>query len=133
MSDWFDFSVVDKVLGLVDADLLQIFGINPLHMQFVLVFTLMLSLMWVVRPIVEWLMIKHWAMIASYIIAALVALVFLQTVDRYAMVQNHSALPTDFWPVCLLAISGYGAAYTLVVILAKAWKRLSKRSKKHAA
>ncbi|MBA2174361.1 hypothetical protein H0266_05515 [Halobacillus locisalis] len=133
MSDWFDFSVFDKMVGLVDADLLQIFGIKPVHMQFVLVFTLMLSLMWVVRPIVEWLMIKHWAMIGSYVLASLVALVFLQVVDRYAMVQNQSALPPDFWPVCLLAISGYGVAYTLVALGGRAWKRLSKRSKKRAA
>lgn len=133
MAQWIDLSIFDQVIGLVDADLWQIFGWNPNYVQFGLVFILMMSLMWVVRPIIDWLMIKRWSMTSSYVVTALLVFCFLQMVDRYAMVQNQSSLPSQFWPICLLAVSGYGVIHLLMIAMVRVWQRLTKRTKRHAA
>ncbi|KHE67524.1 hypothetical protein, partial [Halobacillus sp. BBL2006] len=98
-----------------------------------LVLLLVTSLMWVVRPVIEWMMLKNWFTIATYTTSVLLALAFLQLVDRYAMVQKESMLPEYYWPLCLLAISSYGVIYCLFKLMEKTWVRFSKRSKKRAA
>ncbi|MCA0969467.1 hypothetical protein LCM20_02535 [Halobacillus litoralis] len=133
MSNWIDLSVLEHSLNWIDPDLWQILGIDPSYVQFFLVFIFMMSLMWVVRPVVEWIMLKNWTTISTYVTTTLIAFCFLQMVDRYAMIQNESSLPVYFWPVCLLAISGYGALHVLVVVTRNLWIRISKRTKRKAA
>lgn len=133
MDQWFDFSFIENVIAMLRPELLHIFGINPIYMQFFLVFIFVMALMWVVRPIIEWIMIKGWATLSSYITSALLAIVFLQMVDRYAMTQEGSVLPMSFWPICLTAISGFGAVYTLFILCRRAWNKIIMRSKNHAA
>ncbi|WP_176140697.1 hypothetical protein [Halobacillus salinus] len=133
MEGWIDLSILDQVIGLVDADLWHIVGWNPSYVQFSLVFIFMMSLMWVIRPIIEWLIVKQWALTLSYSATALLVFSFLQLVDRYAMVQNESSLPSQFWPICLLAISGYGAIHLLFVASIKVWQRMTKRTRRRAA
>ncbi|MCA0983666.1 hypothetical protein LCL89_06300 [Halobacillus yeomjeoni] len=133
MSDWFDFTILDQTLHLMNGDLLDVFNLHPNHVQFSLVFLLVTALMWVMLPLVEWAMIQNWSRLFSYIMTALVALAFLQAVDRYAMVQSQSLLPDYYWPVCLLAISSYGVLYVSLKGLKHLWVQISKRSKKKAA
>ncbi|RWZ60783.1 hypothetical protein EQV77_05670 [Halobacillus fulvus] len=133
MSSWFDFSFLQQVIGWLDPAVLEIFGLDPLYVQFGLVFAFVMSLMWVVRPVIEWLMLKNWSTFSSYISSALLALVFLQLVDRYAMVQTTSLLPAEFWPISLLAMSSYGVVYSLLAAGKLAWHRLAKRHKNKAA
>jgi hypothetical protein len=133
MNKWLDFTFLDQTLNLLDDDMLQIFNLQPEYVQFTLVLLLVTSLMWVVRPVIEWMMLKNWFTIASYTTSILLALAFLQLVDRYAMVQKESILPEYYWPLSLLAISSYGVMYCLVKFMKKTWVRFSKRSKKRAA
>ncbi|WP_232324779.1 hypothetical protein [Halobacillus mangrovi] len=133
MSNWFDFTFLDQTLGLLDEDLLQVFNLKAEYVQFSLVLLLVTSLMWVVRPVIEWIMLNHWSTMASYTTSVLLALAFLQLVDRYAMVQKESMLPEYYWPLCLLAISSYGVLYSLFKVIKKTWVHFSKRSKKRAA
>jgi di/tricarboxylate transporter len=63
----------------------------------------------------------------------LIALAFLQLVDRYAMSDTTSTLPGYYWSVCLLAISSFGLAYVVVKWGRKLYTRIAKRSKRKAA
>ncbi|WLR47127.1 hypothetical protein LC065_16590 [Halobacillus litoralis] len=98
--DWFDPSFLDETISWLDHDLLDVFGLKPEYVQFSLVFLFMLSLMWVVKPVIEWMMLNHWKTLSSYVTSSLLALVFLQLVDRYAM--SDTGLNTArFLLVCL--------------------------------
>lgn len=132
-TDWFDVSFLEETIRLLDDELLDIFGLQPEYVQFSLVFLFMMSLMWVVKPVIEWMMLNHWKTLSSYTASALLALVFLQLVDRYAMSDTTSTLPGYYWSICLLAISGYGLCYVMVQWSRKLYRRLSKRSRKKAA
>lgn len=131
--DWFDPSFLEETISWLDHDLLDVFGLEPEYVQFSLVFLFMLSLMWVVKPVIEWMMLNHWKTLSSYVTSTLLALVFLQLVDRYAMSDTTSTLPTSYWSVCLLAISSFGLVYVTVTWMRKLYARLSKRSKRKAA
>ncbi|UOQ43231.1 hypothetical protein MUN89_14975 [Halobacillus salinarum] len=132
MDNWFDFSFLDQVISILNPDVLHVFGIQPVYIQFVLVFVLVSALRWVMLPVIEWLMIKQWSMFLSYVGTVMVTLMFLQLVDRYAMGSDASTLPVFFWPVSLLAVSGYGALYIFVRLLRKTVVRII-NSKKTAA
>ncbi|GEN52452.1 hypothetical protein [Halobacillus faecis] len=131
--DWFDPSFLDETISWLDHDLLDVFGLKPEYVQFSLVFLFMLSLMWVVKPVIEWMMLNHWKTLSSYVTSTLLALVFLQLVDRYAMSDTTSTLPASYWSVCLLAISSFGLVYVTMRWMRKLYARLSKRSKRKAA
>ncbi|WP_226578213.1 hypothetical protein [Halobacillus litoralis] len=131
--DWFDASFLDETIKLLNHDLLDVFGLKQEYVQFALVFIFMMALMWVVTPVIEWLMLNHWKTLTSYLATALLALVFLQLVDRYAMSDASSALPFYYWSVCLLAISSFGLFYAGAKSAKKLVVKLSKRNKKKAA
>ncbi|SFJ90865.1 hypothetical protein SAMN04487936_105162 [Halobacillus dabanensis] len=131
--EWFDATFLQETIGLLDDDLLDVFGLEPFHVQFALVFLFMLALMWVVKPVIEWMMLNHWKTLSSYTACTLIALVFLQLVDRYAMADTTSTLPGYYWSVCLLAISSFGLVYVGVKGMRKLYVRLTKRSKRKAA
>lgn len=133
ITEWFDPTFLEETIGLMDDDLLDVFGLEPFHIQFGLVFLFMVALMWVVKPVIEWMMLNHWKTLSSYTACALLALVFLQLVDRYAMADATSTLPGYYWSVCLLAISSFGLVYVGVKGMRKLYVRLTKRSKRKAA
>ncbi|CDQ19939.1 hypothetical protein [Halobacillus karajensis] len=130
---WFDTTFLDETIGWLDQDLLNVFGLKPEYVQFGLVFSFMVALMWVVKPVIEWIMIHHWKDLSSYITCVLLALVFLQLVDRYAMSDTQSTLPHYYWSVCLLALSSYGIAYVTGKWVRKLFMRISRRNKRKAA
>jgi|GEM_PF-5502224 len=133
MDKWIDYSVLDHVIAMLNDDVIRMIGFKPEHVQFFLVFVLVMSLMWVARPIIEWMMVKNWNTFASYFTSSLITIAFLQLVDRYAMSQEQSALPDYYWSICLLAVSSYGVMYVLFKLFKKTWTHLRERAKKQAA
>ncbi|MGP4075035.1 hypothetical protein [Halobacillus sp. K22] len=133
MEDWIDYSILDHVIAMLNDEVIRMIGLKPEHVQFFLVFTLVMALMWVARPIIEWMMLKNWNTFVSYFISSLITIAFLQLVDRYAMSQEQSALPEYYWSICLLAVSSYGVIHVLVKMVKKTWIHLRKRAKKQAA
>ncbi len=133
MGNWLDFSFFDNVIGLLNPDLLHVFGIKPLYVQFSLVFIFVVALRWVLLPLVEWMMIKQWSVFLSYTGTVMTALLFLQLVDRYAMGNSQSSLPGFYWPVSLLALSSYGMMYILMRVLGKTVAHFRGKAKKNAA
>ncbi|WP_163530259.1 hypothetical protein [Halobacillus ihumii] len=133
MNQWVDVSFLDRVIQWLDQDVLQIFGLNGMHIQFVLVFLLTASIMFVIKPIMEWLLVKQWFTLLGYSITAVLAFCFLQMVDRYAMGTESTFLPSYYWSVSLLAISSYGAVRVIAGITKVIMVRWRVRSKKRVA
>ncbi|UOQ93004.1 hypothetical protein MUO14_21810 [Halobacillus shinanisalinarum] len=133
MNQWFNVSFLDRVIQWLDQDILQIFGLNGLHIQFVLVFLLIASIMFVMKPIMEWLLVKQWFTLLGYSISSILAITFLQMVDRYAMGTESTFLPSYYWSISLLAISSYGAVRVLTGIGRMVMTRVKIRSKKRVA
>ncbi|UOR13001.1 hypothetical protein [Halobacillus amylolyticus] len=133
MNQWFNVSFLDRVIQWLDQDILQIFGLNGLHIQFLLVFLLIASIMFVMKPIMEWLLVKQWFTLLGYGISSILAISFLQMVDRYAMGTESTFLPSYYWSISLLAISSYGAVRVLTGIGRMIMTRVKIRSKKRAA
>ncbi|MGP4062230.1 hypothetical protein [Halobacillus litoralis] len=133
LGEWVDLSFLEDTIRLLDDDLLNVFGLEPVHVQFSLVFLFMMALMWVVKPVIEWMILNHWKSLSSYVASALLALVFLQLIDRYAMSDTTSTLPGYYWSICLLAISSYGLVYVGAKATRKAWMKFSKRNKRKVA
>ncbi|MGP4068294.1 hypothetical protein [Halobacillus sp. B29] len=133
MEKWIDYAVLDHVIAMLNDDVIRMVGFKPEHIQFFLVVVLVMSLMWVSRPIIEWMMVKNWNTFASYFTSSLITIAFLQLVDRYAMSQEQSTLPDYYWSICLLAVSSYGVMYVLLKMCKKTWTHLRERAKKQAA
>ncbi|ELK44576.1 MULTISPECIES: hypothetical protein [Bacillaceae] len=132
LSEWLDPSILDGAIRMLDPDLLGIFGLEPHHVQFTLVFLLMAAVMWVMKPVMEWIILHNWKTFASYLGSSLTVLVFLQLIDRYAMSGNTSMLPDFFWSISLLGMSSFGLCYILFQAGKRSWKKLSRRHKKAA-
>ncbi|WP_082234345.1 hypothetical protein [Halobacillus massiliensis] len=124
---------MDSLFHWFDPNLLQIFGLQAWQVLFSLVFLLVAACMWLFRPFLEWAIAKNWTTFLSYLGSLLIALVFLQIIDRYAMIQQESVLPEYFWAVSLLAISSYGGGIILFRSLRKVTRMLFKRNKRRAA
>ncbi|WP_173916638.1 hypothetical protein [Halobacillus sp. Marseille-Q1614] len=129
----FNFSFMDSLFQWFDPNLLQIFGLQAWQFLFALVFLLVAACMWVFRPFLEWAMAKNWSTLLSYLGSLLLAVVFLQFIDRYAMVNQQSVLPDYFWSISLLAISSYGAGIVLFRSFRKVTQKLFKRNKRKVA
>ncbi|WP_281657911.1 hypothetical protein [Halobacillus sp. Cin3] len=133
IGEWLDPHFLEEPIQWLDEDILQIFGMEPEYIQFLLVFAFMGALMWVVKPVVEWLMLRNWLLFLSGGASVLIALVFLQMVDRYAMSGTTSTLPEYYWFICLSAISGYGLALAGWLTVKQAYLRFAKRKRRKAA
>ncbi|MFD2925337.1 hypothetical protein [Halobacillus naozhouensis] len=133
MNQWIDVSFLERAIQWLDQDVLQIFGLNGVHIQFVLVFLLTASIMFVIKPIMEWLLVKQWFTLLGYSITTVLAFCFLQMVDRYAMGAESTFLPSYYWSVSLLAISSYGAVRVIAGITKLIMVRWRVRSKKRVA
>ncbi|MCP3030634.1 hypothetical protein LF817_04705 [Halobacillus sp. A1] len=126
------FSILDSIFQWFDNDLLQIFGIEAWHVLFGLVFLLVMSSMWVIKPVLEWGISRNWITFMSYVCSLLVVFLFLQLVDRYAIDVDGSLLPSYFWSISLLAMSAFGTLLVLGRSLSKLAKKFMKKSKKAA-
>ncbi|MFC7061385.1 hypothetical protein [Halobacillus seohaensis] len=129
----FNFSIIESIFQWLDADLLQIFGVKPWHVLFGLVFLLVTGCMWVIKPVLEWVLAKNWLILLSYINSLLIGFLFLQLIDRYAMGTEGSMLPHYFWSISLLAMSTYGACVVLVKSIRKVAAKIMKKNKNKVA
>ncbi|WP_101843716.1 hypothetical protein [Halobacillus sp. Marseille-P3879] len=127
-----NFSIVDIVSSWFDEDLLQIFGLDPWYLLFGLVFLLMTGMMWVVKAVVEWMTVKNWITLLSYINCILIGFLILQTVDHSFSATQSSVLPVYYWSVSLLAISAYGLLLVMVRSIRTMARLIRKKSKKAA-
>ncbi|MCA1023464.1 hypothetical protein GLW03_14680 [Halobacillus halophilus] len=133
MGEWLDPHFLEEPIQWLNEDVLQIFGMEPEYIQFFLVFAFMGSVMWVVKPVVEWLVLRNWLTFLSCLSSVLLVLVFLQMVDRYAMAGTTSTLPEYYWFICLSAISGYGLTLAGWLTVKQAYRRFTKRKRRKAA
>ncbi|MCP3026298.1 hypothetical protein [Halobacillus sp. A5] len=128
----FDFSVIDGVYGWFNEDLLQIFGLEAWHLLFGMVFILIAGMMWMVKALIEWITVKNWLTLLSYVNCILISFLILQVIDRSAYRSPAVSLPEYFWSISLLAISTYGLVLVLIRSVSKVAKLLKRKSKKAA-